>query len=499
MAATPSQSGAQQALLQLVQQRGAWLASDPTSLRTMLGQETANRPDINQRDVAALVALAESQAAAVVAQDRVGAEQLAASAAARQGLTPEEATWALDAWSEAVGATAPGSAPTTASAPPPATPPTVPLAPGSLAGGVQPPPAYQPPAPAQPAYEPPPSPPPAYEPPAAAPGYPPVAPGTAPGYGQPSGAPGTPAGYDQGAASGQGAGYDQGPGYAQPGYGTPGGPPPAAGGPTGYGAGYGATAAAGYQAGPPPGPGGPGGPPAYGPPGAPGAPPAKSGGNGKLLALIAIPVAVVLLIVVGVVVAVSRGGDTPLDVAGTTLPTISTPPSSTAAPTTRKPTTTTTESTTTTVKKTTTTMAPWSTYVPSDGTFLIDFPGTPEAKTSTISVLDKPATQKTYRLQSSTDFFQLEQLELPQGVYVKDKEALLNSFASTALAQQFGTLKSQDKSDFAGNPAILLSFQQGAVETKVFLLIAGNRIYTMAAAGLFTSDFDRFRNSFHIT
>jgi hypothetical protein len=71
---------------------------------------------------------------------------------------------------------------------------------------------------------------------------------------------------------------------------------------------------------------------------------------------------------------------------------------------------------------------------------------------------------------------------------------------TSTVSSEGGSVTAKDTTPFAGLPAVFMSLRKGDIETNIFGLIAGNRIYLLDAKGpnFENADFPHFRNSFKL-
>jgi hypothetical protein len=173
---------------------------------------------------------------------------------------------------------------------------------------------------------------------------------------------------------------------------------------------------------------------------------------------------------------------------------------STRRSTTTRRATTTTEDTPTSTDPPTTPAPTWSTFNDPSGRYSIDFPGSPQLSTSNTNIGGYDVGIFDYGVESNGISYELAVLELPPNFYFPNPQSTLESVVGSFVSTDGGSVTARDASAFAGNPALFLAIKTTDLESNVFGLIAGNRIYVMEAKGAdFTqADFPRFRASFQI-
>ncbi|MBI2703979.1 MAG: hypothetical protein HYX32_01625 [Actinobacteria bacterium] len=468
----PTRDAIEHALARLVQEQGQWIARDPVRVRTLLQHTFANSPVAQTRELEAAVAAVEYGVFDVLSTattaDQV--DGFVNQLDTQRGLTTDEARWAVTSWAHAAGLPIPGGAATepsrtTATGTVPiepqaqgGVPGAAPFAAGAAAPAMGLPPPGQPPAdptaaypqqPQQPGYPP-------------QPGYPqPPAPPTYPPPAQPQPSP-------------------------PPGYPSPGGPPPA---PPGYGA------AGGY---PPPGAPPPGAAPGGGSP--------SGGGNSSRVALlVGIAILAFVVIIGAIAFFATRGGEQEVVSPPTTATESTKKPTTTTeddTTTSRRSTTTKRSTTTTNTEPTTTTEPPlvWQPFVDPNGRYSVEFPGSPQLEQTSTQIDGQNIGIFSYKVNTKGITYELAVLELPPGYYFPNPQSTLETLAGRFISSEGGSITARDSSAFAGLPAIFLAVKKGDVESNIFGLIAGNRIYFLDAAGndFSNADFPRFRNSFQL-
>jgi hypothetical protein len=220
---------------------------------------------------------------------------------------------------------------------------------------------------------------------------------------------------------------------------------------------------------------------------------------------------VLLLVGGGVGFAVSRRQDV---AQGPTTTVTSTPdtrvsatsPTTAADPTTQAPRSTTTQPSTTSSDEPTstdppTTAAPqWSTFTDPNGHYSIDFPGSPMLSTSSTEIDGNEVGIFDYSTEAHGVDYELAVAELPPGYVFTNPQLTLDRVVGAASDDANATVVARDDTPFANNPALYEDMKEGFVESQVFGLISGNRIYVMVTKGvdLSDADFPRFRSSFQI-
>ena len=477
MTDTSTRAAIEQSLTALVQQQGQWIARDPVRVRTLLQQTFAGSPVAQSPDLEAAVAAVELGVFDVLSRggDTPAVDQLVASLGSARGLTPDQATWAIQAWARAAALPLPGVAPPPAPPSPPGTgtmiiqPPAGGQAASLAGGGVSPP---QPQYPSQPPQTP------------TAPVGPGVGPPTQPQAGT----------------------Y----GSYTPAQGAPQAPPPVPGPPPGVPQAPPQTVPGSYPGQAPYGSGTPGGG-WGGPPVQPFQPSPAPGGKGPQIALLAGVGVLALVLIAGAVIFVtSRSKDEPAlptatTASSTTKRSTTTTDQSDESSTTRssKRSTTTTEESTTTTAPTTTTEAPlqWTTFNDPSGKYSVDFPGPYKLETSNDTVDGQAVGIFAYYSKVKGVEYAVIVEELPPGYYFPNPTATIDKLISKWTSADAGNIVNRDSTPFAGLPALFVHVKKSDSETNVLGVIAGNRVYILYAVGapdLSQGDFPRFRSSFQL-
>lgn len=232
-------------------------------------------------------------------------------------------------------------------------------------------------------------------------------------------------------------------------------------------------------------------PPGY--PAPPGfVPPPKSGpSTGRVLVIIGAVVAVLLLLPVLAIAAVTLLGRSATSKFEPVAPAINRPVSTTAAPVT------------------------WTPWVAPDKKYQIDFPCVPETTINPTSGDIKGAATTSCGLTTADVTYFAQTVDIVDGTYVADPNLFLDTMVST-LAEEIGrstggtvAVRAVDKTDFAGMPSRRYTLdgtfkgRNGLSETATIdgrLIVSGNRAYLLFAStgNGATADLERFISSFHI-
>jgi hypothetical protein len=142
----------------------------------------------------------------------------------------------------------------------------------------------------------------------------------------------------------------------------------------------------------------------------------------------------------------------------------------------------------------------WTTWTAPDGSFTIDFPGTPVLKDLANSD-PKVKSARSAIVENSRFSYGVGWFDPAPGYTITDNTDMLQRVADGAAQGAGWIYNRRELGDFAGNPALYLEGTASGVEMHGMAMISGQRVYLFVAGGApgETLDYEGFRASFHIT